>query len=762
MIANFLGRFSLRLSLSALFALLALMACAVVGTAGYFQASGEMRHSISRELRLIADNQARAVSEYEERLQDAVQNMSGGAMVPNSLQELSIGFNVARMREENIETFRNAGATPEERAQFAGRSKNVSIYEWKHSEVHNSLLSYWKDLGLSDLYLIDDKGNIVYTVTKSEEFMQNLETSEYGPLNRMYDSIMAGEAEGLESNGFEPYPVDGPSLFLAHGVEQQSMFGVNEDETLPPMAVVAFRVSADKVSDMFAKQGLDSTSRAILLTDENGKVFASSDDRARTGELDFSGLEAGPTATRNGVIEDTEGLGTSLAAVADISFDGKTFHVVSLYDQAVAMAGVRAMAWTMAGLSFLALVGVCLAGMLLSGIIARPINVLTDDMRRLADGNLEHASYDYKLRNEIGSMASAVEVFREQAIQKRRIEGETEEMRSQSEKERAERENLTLRDSQARHHALQTLGTALNSLAAGNVSHRISQPFAEEFDQLRVDYNDAAHKLADALYQAARNADSICLSSAEVSNAASDLAKRTERQAASIEHSSETLTEIASNASDVASRTDQVQTIVENARKEAAQSADIVDRAMNAMREIEDSSDEITQIVSVINEIAFQTNLLALNAGVEAARAGEAGKGFGVVAQEVRELAQRCGNAAGEIRGLITRSVEKVKSGSVLVGETGDTLSRIVQEVADISEHVTAITSSMRTQSDGLSQVSSNMQMMDQETQKNAAIAEQSTAGSQVLANAAAALNEQLSQFDVSAAEQTRGVADAA
>ncbi|OXT02518.1 hypothetical protein B7H23_06380 [Notoacmeibacter marinus] len=762
MLANIVGRYSLRFSLSALFAVLAVLASAVVGTVGYIQSAGEMRQSIARELGLIASNQAQLVNDYEQRLNEAITNMSGGAMVPNSLAELSIGFNVERKRQENIDTFRNSGATPEERAQFAGRNRNVSIYEWKHSEVHNSLFSYWKDLGLSDLYLIDDKGNIVYTVTKSEEFMQNLQASEFGSLNRFFQSIMAGEATSLSSKGFERFPVGGPSLILAHGVERKSTFGLAEGEVAPPMAVVAFRVSAIKFSEMFARQQLDPQSRSILMTDASGQVVASSDGRKRPEPLDLSALKPGDDGISHGLIEDTQGFGTSLAAASDVDFDGRTFHVITLYEQDAAMAGVSNMGLTMAGLTLAALILVSITGMIFSNIVARPINVLTEDMRRLADGDLQNAAYDYDLRNEIGSMASAVEIFREQALEKRRIEGETEQMRNRSESERAEREAVTAQDNEARRHALDTLGTALKSLSAGNISHRIAMPFAAEFDQLRLDYNEAAEKLADALYQAARSADSICLSSAEVSNAAGDLAKRTETQAASIEQSSDTLSQIASNASEVAGRTDQVQSIVNHAQKEAAESAEIVDRAMNAMREIEESSDEITQIVSVINEIAFQTNLLALNAGVEAARAGDAGKGFGVVAQEVRELAQRCGDAAGEIRGLITRSVEKVKSGSVLVSDTGDTLKRIVSEVADISEHVTAITLSMRSQSDGLSQVSSTMRMMDQETQKNAAIAEESTAGSQVLAGEAAALNRQLSQFDVSAAEEMASIADAA
>ena len=758
MLAKLVGRFSLRLSLSFLFALLAFLSCATVGVVGYMQARSGMLDSIRSESEAIARSQARKVTEYEARLQAAIENMSAGAMVPQSISELTIGVGIESDRLSNIDVFRNAGATPEERAEYAGRNKDVTIYEWKHSEVHNSLLSYWKDLDLSDLYLIDGKGNIIYTVTKSDEFLENLETSDFGPLNQIYSSLMAAEATELASEGFVSYPVEGPSLLIAHSIPQRFGFG-SDDGPAPPSAVIAFRISAAKLSAMFAREDLNADERAILLTDLAGNVVASSDGLQRNAAVDLSGLTIENGKFVDGTIEDPSGLGTAVASAMTIDINGTPYRVISAYEQDAAMAGLTNMAMTMAGLSLLALIVACGAGIYFSGLVANPINVLTKDMNRLADGDLENSEYDYELQNEVGSMATAVGVFREQALEKRRIEGETEQMRSRTETERVEREAVTARDNDARRHALETLGTALKSLSAGNISHRIRQPFAAEFDQLRSDYNEAAERLADALYQAARSADSICLSSAEVSNAAGDLARRTEKQAASIEQSSETLAQIAGNASDVAGRTDQVQTIVENARKEAAQSAEIVDRAMNAMREMEESSGEITQIVGVINEIAFQTNLLALNAGVEAARAGEAGKGFGVVAQEVRELAQRCGDAAGEIRGLITRSVEKVKSGSVLVSDTGETLKRIVAEVADISEHVTAINTAMRSQSDGLSQVSSAMRTMDQDTQKNAAIAEESTAGSQVLANEAARLNEQLAQFDVSAAEEAERVA---
>ncbi|WP_288431728.1 methyl-accepting chemotaxis protein, partial [uncultured Agrobacterium sp.] len=177
------------------------------------------------------------------------------------------------------------------------------------------------------------------------------------------------------------------------------------------------------------------------------------------------------------------------------------------------------------------------------------------------------------------------------------------------------------------------------------------------------------------------------------------------------------------------------------------QSGNVVRKAVVAMEQIEKSSSEISNIISVIDEIAFQTNLLALNAGVEAARAGEAGKGFAVVAQEVRELAQRSANAAKDIKALITTSNTQVQQGVELVGETGRALETIVTEVQEINRHVMAIVESAQEQSSGLQQINTAVNQMDQDTQKNAAMVEESTAASHSLAREAASLNQLLGQF---------------
>ena len=190
--------------------------------------------------------------------------------------------------------------------------------------------------------------------------------------------------------------------------------------------------------------------------------------------------------------------------------------------------------------------------------------------------------------------------------------------------------------------------------------------------------------------------------------------------------------------------------LVGRAKIGAEQSGEVVQKAVAAMEQIAGSANEISNIIGVIDEIAFQTNLLALNAGVEAARAGEAGKGFAVVAQEVRELAQRSAGAAKEIKNLITTSNSQVQQGVQLVGQTGKALELIVTEVQEINRHVAAIAESAQEQSSGLQQINTAVNQMDQDTQKNAAMVEESTAASHGLAREAASLNQLLAQFKLS------------
>ncbi|MGV1752137.1 methyl-accepting chemotaxis protein [Agrobacterium sp. CG674] len=385
--------------------------------------------------------------------------------------------------------------------------------------------------------------------------------------------------------------------------------------------------------------------------------------------------------------------------------------------------------------------------------ITTPIVALRERMKTLAQGITDAPVDGQDRKDEVGEMAKAVSVFRENALERARLETEAAASRTLSEKERLEREAQKAQEAADTQLAVDELAKGLGRLSDGDVGYRIDTPFAAHLDTLRSNFNNSVGNLNEALRAVGQNARGIDAGANEIRSAADDLSKRTEQQAASVEETAAALEEITTTVKDSSNRAEEVGQLVAKARQGAEKSGDVVRQAVTAMNEIERSSGEITNIISVIDEIAFQTNLLALNAGVEAARAGEAGKGFAVVAQEVRELAQRSAKAAKEIKALITTSGEHVRSGVNLVGETGRALEVIVTEVQEINRHITAIVESSREQSVGLQEINTAVNTMDQGTQQNAAMVEQSTAASHSLAKEAASLNQLLSRFNLGASD---------
>ncbi|MBU2328846.1 MAG: methyl-accepting chemotaxis protein [Alphaproteobacteria bacterium] len=383
--------------------------------------------------------------------------------------------------------------------------------------------------------------------------------------------------------------------------------------------------------------------------------------------------------------------------------------------------------------------------------VTRPIARISASMRNLAAGDLEaHIPFEGR-SDEIGEMASAVEVFRQAGITNRELERQAEENRLREGQQDAESRRRAAAEAEKLRFATTTLGTGLKRLAAGDVSFQLSEPFASEYEPLRQDFNSSVEQLGATLSAVMSSVESIDSGTREISSGANDLSKRTEQQAAALEETAAALDEITVNVSTSSKRTEEARTVAIQANQNAAQSAQVVANAEEAMRRIEESSQQISNIISVIDEIAFQTNLLALNAGVEAARAGEAGKGFAVVAQEVRELAQRSASAAKEIKGLIQNSSSEVDNGVKLVRDTGVALKAIGDYVSQINHLMEAIATSAREQSTGLAEVNTAVNQMDQTTQQNAAMVEQSTAASAALAQEATRLRALVSQFTISA-----------
>ncbi|MDH0612584.1 MULTISPECIES: PAS domain-containing methyl-accepting chemotaxis protein [unclassified Agrobacterium] len=298
-----------------------------------------------------------------------------------------------------------------------------------------------------------------------------------------------------------------------------------------------------------------------------------------------------------------------------------------------------------------------------------------------------------------------------------------------------------------RMHAVEELGAALERLSQCNIRITLDKPFVGEFERLRSDFNKSIAEFQKTLENVLGQTGDLTRSSQEVSEASVNLAERSREQAVALEETSAALEEITATVRSSTENMKETRKLVQSARASTVASTEVVERTVDAMQRIETASREISQIIGVIDEIAFQTNLLALNAGVEAARAGEAGKGFAVVAQEVRELAQRSANAAKEIKALINNSGTEVLEGVRLVGETGEALKQIDALVRHIDGNVDMISKAADEQAVGISEINKAVNRLDRMTQENAAMSARTTVISTTLAQGADALAQLVSLF---------------
>ena len=381
--------------------------------------------------------------------------------------------------------------------------------------------------------------------------------------------------------------------------------------------------------------------------------------------------------------------------------------------------------------------------------VSNPLTRLRDAMARLSGGDLTAEVPEMGRKDEVGQMAGAVMVFKQAGLEKQRVEEEARRNAAAAEAERAQAAAAREQAAAMLAKVVESLADGLERLSMGDLMFRINQQFSDEYEKLRTDFNKAVATLQQTMQQIAANAQGVRASAGEITQSSDDLARRTEQQAASLEETAAALEQITATVRKSSEGANEARGVVNEAKVDAERSGLVVGETVTAMGGIEESSKKISNIIGVIDEIAFQTNLLALNAGVEAARAGDAGRGFAVVATEVRALAQRSADAAKEIKTLINASGAQVQVGVRLVNETGQALTRIVEQVARLNVLVTDIAGSAQEQATGLAEVNSAVSQMDQVTQQNAAMVEESTAASHSLAAEADELARLVNQFKI-------------
>ncbi|WP_422047972.1 methyl-accepting chemotaxis protein [Shimia sp.] len=372
----------------------------------------------------------------------------------------------------------------------------------------------------------------------------------------------------------------------------------------------------------------------------------------------------------------------------------------------------------------------------LGRLVSRPLKDLGDAVEEIADTNFDAKISHTDRTDEIGVIAQKLETFRDRLADDQ-----------QSRKERA------LED-ETQKKVFNRLAEGLAEIANGQVGRTInSSDFgALKEEQLRIceDYNALRAKLHKVLSAASQTAESVRASAQEISESVVDQSKRSEAQAVTLEESAAAIETLSASVEQTAENAAEASERIVNNRHQAQAGGEVVELTVEAMRNIEQSSEQITAIIGVIDDIAFQTNLLALNAGVEAARAGEAGRGFAVVASEVRALAQRASDSANEIKDLIHRSGEQVTKGSELVNKAGAALQEIITGVNHASDLVAQIATGSRDQADNLIEIKESVTELDRVTQRNAAMIEEASAASRNLSEEANRMADVLQTFKLS------------
>ncbi|THV15383.1 methyl-accepting chemotaxis protein [Rhizobium rhizophilum] len=623
------------------------------------------------------------------------------------------------------------------------------FYYSTHETTQAQVAAYLAGTAFLDMLIADQNGNVIYSFRKGAVFGENLKEGDWAAtgLGRVYQQSAEAAANAVDDVvgvNFSGLAVGGdasaPDIYFAvpfvklGGYKGSLMFQVQPD-------VFANLLSKGIIAGSSQKASILSGSGRGIALDDAGKLM---DVRA-----DFS-ISGDGVAVQSGVRPE----GPAVVYGRRISFAGQDFVVTESLTTAEVEAGSLSIATTLFLTGMIALLVLAVATWIFTRRLFAPLDRLVAFTGAVADGEIEQPVANQERRDEIGSMARALERFRLGLIEQQRLSAERRDERARADEER--RQRMAERDSEAKtlQEVVETLDHGLDRLAAGDLAFRIERSFPVDLEGLRSNFNKAIETLSTTLGGIGGNSVAVREGSEEMRAGADQLAERTERQAAAISQAATAIQEITGAVKTQIARAEEAERIARAAKDDTAMSGLIMRDTIAAMEAIQGSSQEINKIVSVIDEIAFQTNLLALNAGVEAARAGESGKGFAVVAQEVRELAQRSSNAAKEIANLLTKSRGEVDQGVKLVEKAGNALDGIGSHVLSINSHIGEIMESTREEAQTLVDINSSVNQLDAMTQQNAAMVEETTAAIHRLAGEAAEMDQQLGQFNLGAVRQ--------
>ncbi len=616
-----------------------------------------------------------------------------------------------------------------------------------------------------DLYLFDLAGNLIYSTAKAPDFATSFAeggASGDTALGRLYRDALQQAPGNVVFADF--------STYAAAGGEALAFIGSPvADATGAPIGVIAVALDAPAVGALISyRQGLGASGQTIIVGSDglarSDSGFTSANDVLQPTLFDAI-IKAAVTGVPGSTEADNFNGAAVIASAAPVDITAtQSWAVVAAVDKSEIFQPVANLTTLMLAIGGALLALVAFIGWLFARSFTRPITTLTRGMKELATGNLDVAVPYAGRRDEIGEMAGAVEVFRENA---RRVEIMSEEERDAIERRRVERATMmqdlqrafgrvvdaavrgdfsrrvnasfpdaelnSLADSvnnlvETVDRGLSETGEVLAALAQADLTRRVDGHYEGAFGRLRDDTNNVCDTLSDTVSSLRHTSRALKTATGEMLSGANDLSQRTTRQGQTIEETSAAMAQIAITVGDNARRAEAASAKARSVSESATQGGLVMDRATAAMERITASSGKISTIIGLIDDIAFQTNLLALNASVEAARAGEAGKGFAVVAVEVRRLAQSAAQASSEVKGLVEQSGIEVNGGSRLVAEAAQKLLVMLEAAKESSALIDGIATASREQASGIEEVSKAVHALDEMTQHNAALVEETNA----------------------------------
>lgn len=699
------------------------------------------RGDILQEQLAQLENQATSIAKIES-LQQSITAMKSGW---NTIVKTS-----GDARKELRDVFITKNPNPTELEKLLKPEGPSGFYYSSHETVQTQVAGFLKGTQFRDLLILDQTGNVIYSYKKGETFGENVAS---GPLaatglGRAYARSVEEAGKAVEDSaptrfsglkaGSNP---QSPDIYFAVPVVKYGAF----------KGAILFQLKDTAITSILSK-GIngDSGEQVAILSEDGTGISLSADGKLADISAAPFGFPADAITGDKIVISKFERAdGPANAYGRPVSYGGDRYLVTESLTHAELGAGSWHIAMTLLVTAVVVLVVMAVATGYLTGRLFAPLARLATVTGDVANGKLDDAVANQDRHDEIGTMAKALERFRLGLIEQQRLEGETRSERERADIERRQRMTERETEAQSLQAVVAALDEGLDRLARGDLAFEIRTAFPQELESLRHNFNKALSTLSATLAGIGGNSVAVREGSDEMRSGADQLAERTERQAAALTETASAIKAITEGVRTQIARAEDAEKIARNAKNDTEQSSHIMRETIAAMEAIQGSSQEINQIIGVIDEIAFQTNLLALNAGVEAARAGESGKGFAVVAQEVRELAQRSAAAAKQIAALLAKSTTEVSHGVTLVEKAGAALQGIGSHVLAINGRISEIMSSTREEAQTLSEINGSVNQLDAMTQQNAAMVEETTAAIHRLAQEAGEMDQRLGHFSL-------------